>query len=57
MTERAVFRLLPGNGADHKLELIEIAPGVDLEKDILAKMEFEPVVSTDLKIMDKKIFE
>ena len=57
VTERAVFRLLPGNGADHKLELIEIAPGVDLEKDILAKMEFEPVVSPDLKIMDKKIFE
>ena len=57
VTERAVFRLQPGNGADHKLELIEIAPGVDLEKDILAKMEFEPVVSPDLKIMDKKIFE
>lgn len=57
VTERAVFRLLPGNGADHKLELIEIAPGVDLEKDILAKMEFEPVVSPDLKKMDKKIFE
>lgn len=57
VTERAVFRLLPGNGADHKLELIEIAPGVDLEKDILAKMGFQPVVSPDLKKMDKKIFE
>lgn len=72
VTERAVFRLLSGNAAGTgghesqtgtqqtagcQLELIEIAPGVDLEKDILAKMEFEPVVSADLKIMDRKIFE
>ena len=72
VTERAIFRLLSGNAAGTgghesqtgtqrtagcELELIEIAPGVDLEKDILAKMEFEPVVSADLKIMDRKIFE
>jgi propionate CoA-transferase len=39
-----------------KLKLIEIAPGVELEKDILAKMEFEPVISDELKEMDVNIF-
>ena len=52
MTERAVFRLV-GLG----LELIEIAPGVDLEKDILDQMEFKPFVSPDLKLMDERIFK
>ena len=51
ITERAVFRL-----AGETLELIEIAPGVDLEKDILAKMEFRPKISPDLKLMDSRIF-
>jgi propionate CoA-transferase len=51
VTERAVFRL-----TEEGLVLIEIAPGVDLEKDILAHMEFEPIVSPDLKLMDEKIF-
>lgn len=39
------------------LTLIEIAPGVDLEKDILNQMEFKPVISEDLKVMDQKIYE
>ena len=52
VTERAVFRLV-GLG----LELIEIAPGVDLEKDILSQMEFKPFVSPDLKLMDERIFK
>lgn len=51
ITERAVFRLTPGG-----LELMEIAPGIDLESDILNCMEFEPVISNDLKIMDSRIF-
>ncbi len=51
ITERAVFRLRQG-----RLELVEIAPGVDLEKDILSKMEFEPVISRNLQEMDKIIF-
>lgn len=51
VTERAVFRL-----SKDGLVLIEIAPGVDLEKDILSHMEFEPIISPDLKLMDEKIF-
>lgn len=51
VTERAVFKLI-----DHKLTLIEIAPGIDLEKDVLAAMDFRPAISPDLKIMDPGIF-
>lgn len=51
VTERAVFRLTPDG-----LELIEIAPGIDLEKDVLAQMDFKPIVSKSLKKMDPRIF-
>lgn len=51
ITERGVFRLTK-NG----LELIEIAKGINLEKDILAKMEFVPKISSELKLMDERIF-
>ncbi|MGL5778394.1 acyl CoA:acetate/3-ketoacid CoA transferase [Cetobacterium sp.] len=52
VTERAVFKL-----SKDGLELIEIAPGIDLEKDIINNMEFRPIISENLKIMDKKIFQ
>ncbi len=52
VTERAVFRLDPEKG----LTLIEIAPGMDLEKDILDQMEFRPHISEDLKEMNPAIF-
>lgn len=52
MTERAVFRLI-----DSGLELIEIAPGIDLEKDILGHMAFKPKISDNLKIMSSTIFK
>ncbi len=52
VTERAVFRLT-GLG----LELIEIAPGIDLQKDILKQMEFKPLIADNLKEMDQKIFQ
>ena len=51
ITERCVFKLTPDG-----LLLTEIAPGVDLEKDILAHMEFKPLISENLKLMDERIF-
>ena len=39
------------------MTLIEIAPGIDLEKDVLAHMDFTPVISPDLKTMDAGIFQ
>lgn len=52
ITERAVFQLI-----NKKVTLIEIAPGIDLEKDILANMDFRPEISPDLKLMDPDIFK
>ncbi|GLC30569.1 acyl CoA:acetate/3-ketoacid CoA transferase [Clostridium omnivorum] len=51
ITERAVFKLTAKG-----LELIEIAPGIDLEEHILSKMEFKPMISENLKLMDARIF-
>ncbi len=52
VTERAVFKLI-----DHKLTLIEIAPGIDLERDVLSRMGFRPEISPELKTMDPAIFQ
>ncbi|WP_228273711.1 acyl CoA:acetate/3-ketoacid CoA transferase [Rhodocyclus tenuis] len=51
VTERCVFRLTSDG-----LELIEIAPGIELERDILAHMDFVPRISAELKTMDAAIF-
>jgi propionate CoA-transferase len=36
--------------------LVEIAPGIDLERDILAQMDFRPLISDGLKPMPAEIF-
>lgn len=51
ITERAVFKL-----TNSGVTLIEIAPGISLEKDILNQMDFIPNISKNLKLMDEKIF-
>jgi propionate CoA-transferase len=51
ITERAVFEL-----GETGIALKEIAPGIDLQRDILNILDFEIQVSKDLKIMDSRIF-
>ena len=51
ITERAVFTL-----KEDGLHLVEIAPGVSLQEDILDKMDFTPVISPNLKLMDERLF-
>lgn len=52
VTERCVFSLTKDG-----LELIEIAPGVNLDKDILAFMDFKPAIKEPLELMDERIFK
>ena len=52
VTEAAVFRL----GADGEIELTELAPGVDLERDVLPQMGFRPKVAADVKVMPEALF-
>jgi len=49
VTERTVFTRGPEG-----IELVEIAPGVDLDRDILAQMDFHPRISDELKEMDRR---
>lgn len=51
VTERAVFKLTPQG-----LMLTEIAPGIDLQRDILDQMEFTPLLSDEIKPMPAEIF-
>ncbi|QEJ95308.1 3-oxoacid CoA-transferase [Treponema phagedenis] len=52
ITERAVFTL-----GDESIKLIEIAPGVDLQRDVLDLMDFRPEIAENLKTMDANLFK
>lgn len=51
VTERCVFELSAAG-----LVLTEIAPGVDLQHDILDRMDFAPLLPTTPRLMDARIF-
>ena len=51
MTERAVIELLADG-----LTVTEIAPGIDLQTQVLDQMDFKPLVAENLKTMDPRIF-
>ncbi len=51
ITERAVFEL-----KEDGLYLTEIAPGIDLQKDVLNLMDFTPKMDGEPKLMDERIF-
>ncbi|MFO0829091.1 MAG: acyl CoA:acetate/3-ketoacid CoA transferase [Phycisphaerales bacterium] len=52
VTERAVFGL-----CEDGLELLEVAPGVDIERDVLGQMDFRPIIRGDIRLMDAAIFD
>jgi len=51
VTERCVFEL-----TEDGLELAEIAPGIDIERHVLAQMDFKPIIRRDPAAMDQRIF-
>jgi propionate CoA-transferase len=57
VTERCVFQLVAGAEGASELELIELAPGIDLQRDVLEHMSFEPRISADLRPMDARLFD
>ncbi len=51
VTDRAVFEL-----ADDGLVLIEVAPGIDVERDVLGQMGFRPRVAEQLRTTDSRVY-
>jgi propionate CoA-transferase len=51
ITERAVFEL-----DDDGLVLTEVAPGIDAERDVVARMGFRPRVADDLRTTDRRLY-
>lgn len=51
ITERAVFKLV-----DKGIELIEVAPGIDIESDVIGLMDFNPIVN-NVNLMPKELFK
>jgi propionate CoA-transferase len=51
VTERAVFALVEG-----RLQMVEVAPGIDVGRDVLAHMDFRPLIADPLPTMDAELF-
>jgi len=51
ITERCVFRL-----TNLGIELIEIAPGLDLQRDIIDRMAFRPLIAEPLRLSDLRLY-
>jgi propionate CoA-transferase len=51
VTERCVFDLTPDG-----MRLLEVAPGIDVHRDILSQMDFKPTVAEPLRLMDSRVF-
>lgn len=54
VTERCVFKLIEKETGP-QIQLIEVAPGICLQEDILKHMEFEPVMH-NIQLMDERCF-
>jgi propionate CoA-transferase len=51
VTDRAVFAL-----EDDGLVLIEVAPGIDVERDVLGRMGFRPRIADDIRTTDRRVY-
>jgi propionate CoA-transferase len=51
ITDRAVFAL-----DEDGIVLIEVAPGIDVERDVLAQMHFRPRVAEQLRTIDAQVY-
>ena len=56
ITERAVFEARPGAQGAPRLTLVEIAPGMDLQRDVLDQCATAIAVADDLRPMDARLF-
>ncbi|MFS8973278.1 malonate decarboxylase subunit alpha [Cupriavidus necator] len=57
ITERAVFEMRAGDDGEARLTLVEIAPGVDLQRDVLDQCATPVAVAPDLRQMDARLFQ
>ncbi len=57
ITERAVFEMRTGTDGQPRLNLVEIAPGLELQRDVLSACGAPVTVADDLRTMDARIFE
>jgi len=51
VTERCTFKLING-----KVTLIDVAPGMNIEKDIIGQMEFKPEIAAEVKVIPSEIY-